>query len=115
MAYNKVSNKTQNRDIKYISKDYSTFKNQLIEFAKVYFPDVHNDFSESKSTRIVQVTHCEYQNHKILPSPIRLLFLRDEDLPFLPPSSSGPSPSANPNLVQYLQYNRSERAKHSRR
>ena len=47
MAYNKVSNKTQNRDIKYISKDYSTFKNQLIEFAKVYFPDVHNDFSES--------------------------------------------------------------------
>ena len=34
MAYNKVSNKAQNRDIKYISKDYSTFKNQLIEFAK---------------------------------------------------------------------------------
>jgi len=47
MAYNKVSNKKQNRDVKYISKDYGSFKNQLLEYAKVYFPDVFNDFSES--------------------------------------------------------------------
>jgi hypothetical protein len=38
MAYTKVSNKTQDKDIKYLSKDYNSFKNQLMEFAEVYFP-----------------------------------------------------------------------------
>ena len=46
MAYNKVSNKTQEKDIKYLNKDYNSFKNQLMEFAEVYFPDNFNDFSE---------------------------------------------------------------------
>ena len=46
MAYSKVSNKTQNKDVKYISKDYSSFKNQLTEFARSYFPENFNDFSE---------------------------------------------------------------------
>ena len=46
MAYNKVSNKNQNKDVKYISKDYSSFKNQLTEFARSYFPENFNDFSE---------------------------------------------------------------------
>lgn len=35
------------RDIKYINRDFSDFKNQLIEFAKNYFPDTYNDFSPS--------------------------------------------------------------------
>ena len=46
MAYNKVSNKTQDKDVKYLSKDYNSFKEQLIEFAEVYFPNNFNDFSE---------------------------------------------------------------------
>jgi len=46
MAYNKVSNKTQDKEVKYLSKDYNSFKNNLMEFAEVYFPNNFNDFSE---------------------------------------------------------------------
>jgi len=46
MAYNKVSNKTQDKDVKYLNKDYNSFKQQLMEFAEVYFPNNFNDFSE---------------------------------------------------------------------
>lgn len=35
----------QERDIKYINRDFSKFREQLIEFAKNYFPDTYNDFS----------------------------------------------------------------------
>jgi len=46
MAYNKVSNKTQDKDIKYLNKDYNSFKENLRNFAEVYFPENFNDFSE---------------------------------------------------------------------
>ncbi len=46
MAYSKVSNKSQDKDVKYLSIDYNSFKNQLMEFAEVYFPNNFNDFSE---------------------------------------------------------------------
>ena len=46
MAYNKISNKTQTKDIKYLNKDYNSYKDRLMEFAEVYFPDNFNDFSE---------------------------------------------------------------------
>ena len=46
MAYNKVSNKSQDKDVKYISKDFNSFKNQLMTFAESYFPNNFNDFSE---------------------------------------------------------------------
>jgi len=46
MAYSKVSSKTQDKDIKYLSKDFNSFKDQLMEFAEVYFPNNFNDFSE---------------------------------------------------------------------
>ena len=46
MAYNKVSNKTQDKEVKYLNKDYNSFKNQLISFAENYFPENFNDFSE---------------------------------------------------------------------
>ena len=46
MAYNKVSNKTQDKDVKYLNKDFNSYKNQLMEFAEVYFPNSFNDFSE---------------------------------------------------------------------
>jgi hypothetical protein len=46
MAYNKILPKYNNKDIKYLSKDFNTYKAQLMEFAEVYFPESFNDFSE---------------------------------------------------------------------
>jgi hypothetical protein len=46
MAYSKVSNKSQNKDVQYLSKDFNSFREQLINFAEVYFPDTFQDFSE---------------------------------------------------------------------
>jgi hypothetical protein len=34
-------------DIKYINKDFSSFKNDLITYAKSYYPTVYNDFSQA--------------------------------------------------------------------
>jgi hypothetical protein len=36
-----------NRDIKYLSKTFPEFRQNLIDFAKVYFPDTYTDFNES--------------------------------------------------------------------
>ncbi len=46
MAYNKVSNKNQDKEVKYLSKDYNSFKSRLVEFTQTYFPNNFNDFSE---------------------------------------------------------------------
>ena len=46
MAYSKGSNKYQDKNVKYLNKDFNSFKNQLIEFTRVYFPNNFNDFSE---------------------------------------------------------------------
>lgn len=35
----------EERDIKYIGKNFNDFRSQLTEFAKNYFPDTYNDFS----------------------------------------------------------------------
>ena len=35
----------ENRDIKYINRNFDNFKTQLQEFAKNYFPVTYNDFS----------------------------------------------------------------------
>ena len=35
------------KEVRYLNKDFSSFKSNLIEFAKVYFPDTYNDFNES--------------------------------------------------------------------
>ena len=39
-----MSNKT---DIKYLNKDFSSFKNDLIEYARSYYPTVYNDFTQA--------------------------------------------------------------------
>ncbi len=46
MAYSKVSNKTQDKDVQYLSKDFNSFKDELISFAENYFPDSYKDFSD---------------------------------------------------------------------
>jgi hypothetical protein len=35
------------RDIKYLNKDFNTFRNTLINYAKTYFPTTYNDFTPS--------------------------------------------------------------------
>ena len=35
----------QQRDIKYVNKTFSDFRQQLVDYAKNYFPDTYNDFS----------------------------------------------------------------------
>ena len=54
--YNKISNKTQDKDINYLNKDFNSFKQQLMDFAQVYFPNTFNDFSEANYGLAPQVT-----------------------------------------------------------
>ena len=35
------------KDVKYLNKDFGRLRNNLINFAKLYFPDTYNDFNES--------------------------------------------------------------------
>ena len=34
-----------NRDVKYINRDFDSFRNSLIQFSQTYFPNTYNDFS----------------------------------------------------------------------
>jgi len=36
-----------NKDVKYLNKNFGAFRNSLIEFAEVYFPNTYNDFNEA--------------------------------------------------------------------
>jgi hypothetical protein len=49
MALNNTNTnfKNKGKDIKYLNKDFNAFKENLIEFAKTYFPKTYNDFSEA--------------------------------------------------------------------
>ena len=35
------------KQVNYLNKDFSDFRDNLIEFAKVYFPNTYNDFNEA--------------------------------------------------------------------
>ena len=35
------------KEVRYLNKDFTSFKNNLIEFTKIYFPKQYNDFNES--------------------------------------------------------------------
>jgi len=39
--------KKEVRDLKYLNKDFSGFRQNLVNYAKNYFPDIYNDFNES--------------------------------------------------------------------
>ena len=48
MALNSVTRKSnQGRDVKYLSKDFASFRKNLIEYSKSYFPKTYSDFNES--------------------------------------------------------------------
>lgn len=38
---------TKNKEVRYLNKDFSQFRDNLINFAKNYFPNTYNDFNES--------------------------------------------------------------------
>jgi hypothetical protein len=42
-----MATKGISRDVKYLNKDFSSFRDSLIEFAQTYFPNTYNDFNES--------------------------------------------------------------------
>ena len=42
-----ANRKDVRKDIRYVNKDFSSFRNSLMDFAKVYFPNSYNDFNES--------------------------------------------------------------------
>ena len=39
--------KNKGKEIKYLNKDFESFRNSLIEFAKIYFPKTYSDFNEA--------------------------------------------------------------------
>ena len=39
--------KNVTKQVNYLNKDFNDFRNNLIEFAKVYFPNTYNDFNEA--------------------------------------------------------------------
>ena len=47
MALNTTNKKNRGRDIKYLNKDFGQFRQNLIEYAKTYFPQTYTDFNES--------------------------------------------------------------------
>ena len=46
MAY-ELTGKKKNKEVRYLNKDFSQFRNNLIEFSKQYFPNTYQDFNES--------------------------------------------------------------------
>ena len=42
-----MATKGISKDVKYLNKDFSSFRDGLIDFAKTYFPNTYNDFNES--------------------------------------------------------------------
>ena len=35
------------KEVRYLTKDFGDFRQNLIDFAKIYFPNEYNDFNES--------------------------------------------------------------------
>ena len=44
-----ATQKQLNRDIRYIDRDFSNFRNELINYSKVYFPNTYNDFTDTST------------------------------------------------------------------
>ena len=50
MATNNTINpnfKNKGKDIKYLNKDFASFRQNLVEYAKTYFPKTYSDFNET--------------------------------------------------------------------
>jgi len=47
MAYGSNNNEKSTKEVRYLNKDFSQIRNNLIEFSKQYYPNTHKDFNES--------------------------------------------------------------------
>lgn len=49
MAINTINKnfKNKGKDIKYLNKDFASFRNNLVDFAKTYYPKSYSDFNET--------------------------------------------------------------------
>ena len=47
MALNTTNKKNNGRSINYLNKDFSQFRQNLIQYAKTYFPQTYSDFNEA--------------------------------------------------------------------
>ena len=43
------------RNIKYINRDFSSFRQALIDYTRTYFPNTYNDFTEASSGMMFMV------------------------------------------------------------
>ena len=43
---------TTKKDLRYLNKDFTQYRDKLIDFSKTYFPDIFNDFNESSPAMI---------------------------------------------------------------
>jgi len=50
---------TIKRDIRYLNRDFNSFRNSLIEFSKTYFPSTYNDFTPT-STGMLFIEQVSY-------------------------------------------------------
>ena len=42
-----INDQIDKKQVKYLNKDYSEFKKNLVDFTKFYFPDTYQDFSDA--------------------------------------------------------------------
>ena len=42
-----INKKSISKEVRYLGRDFTSIRQNLIEFAKSYFPNTYNDFNES--------------------------------------------------------------------
>ena len=50
--YNQLDRPVQDKNIKYLNKDFTSFKTQLEQFTQVYFPTTFSDFSDAQPGQV---------------------------------------------------------------
>ena len=43
---------TSKKDLRYLNKDFSNFRDKLIDYSKTYFPDTFTDFNEASPAMV---------------------------------------------------------------
>ena len=53
--------KSNKKDISYVNRDFSSLKQQLIDFTKKYYPQSYKDFAASDQTEIKKQTEKDIE------------------------------------------------------
>ena len=59
-----TSKKVIKKEVNYLGRDFSDIRNNLIEFAKTYFPNQYNDFNEAITMLIINSEKHFYNTQK---------------------------------------------------